>query len=526
MIFARTLAALIVAVGLLTANGQTMTYIESQEVTVIDPAVHTDESSLHAVLNIYDPLVYPKVQEGLMEPGPHVAESWEVSDDGTVYTFTIHDGIQFHDGSELSAEDVAFSMQRLLALEKGFSWLFSGVLTADDIEVLDEHTIQFELTNAYAPFVPSLTQLFIVNKDLVMNNLGDGNHGEFGDYGEAFLRTNSAGSGPYMPVRYQRASILELDAFDDYWRGWEEGQVRHVIYRIVQEEATLRTLLASGEAHMIDQWQTPRTYQQLARRDGVVVDEQASAQLFHIPMNTERAPFDNIDFRKAIAHAFDYQTAREDIQGGAEAARGPVPVVAWRAFGREPGSDAYSQDLEAARSFLDASGVDVSGLELTYVFPEGGNVQRQTGLLLQSNLAELGIAVQLQETPWARIVELSASPETTPDMVAIFDTLKYPHPDSHLFGIYHPSALGSYRSTSRYQQQDVTDLLEEARRATDIEEQLDLYQQAEALVVEDYPSIYVSNPIHRLAFRDTVEGYRYVGLLGYDVAFYDFRLND
>src|SRR6056297_1592176 len=116
--------SLVLLVGLLVglAFANTMTYIESQEVTVIDPALHTDESSLHAVLNIYDPLVYPKVQEGLMEPGPHLAESWTVSEDGTVYTFTLRDDVVFHDGSVMNADDVVYSVQRLMGIQKGFSW--------------------------------------------------------------------------------------------------------------------------------------------------------------------------------------------------------------------------------------------------------------------------------------------------------------------------------------------------------------------------------------------------------------------
>lgn len=518
--------ALVLVTGTSLAQQQDFTYLESQEVTVIDPALHTDESSLHAVLNIYDPLVYPKVQEGLMEPGPHVAESWSASEDGKTYTFTIRPGIQFHDGTELTAEDVAFSMQRLLALQKGFSWLFSGVLEPENIRVLDDSTVEFELSNPYAPFVPSLTQLFIVNKDLVMENLAEGAYGEFGDYGQAFLRENDAGSGPYEPVRYERASILELEKFDDYWRGWKDNQIDHVNYRVVQEEATLRTLLQSGQADMIDQWQTPLTYQQLARARGITVEEDPSAQLFHIPMNTTRAPLDNLDFRKALAHAFDYQTALDQIFQGAIQAQGPVPLAAWRSFGRDPSVPAYTHDVELAQQYLAASGVDPRTVELTYVYPEGGNVQRQVGLLLQSNLAELGIKVNLQETPWARIVEMSASPESTPDMAAIFDTLKYPHPDSHLFGMYHPSALGSYRTISRYDNPEVTKLLEEARRTVNVQEQLDLYQQAEALIVDDYPSIFVANPIHRIAFRDHLNGYNYVGLLGYDVAFYDFTIGE
>ncbi len=513
---------LLLGFGFILAND--FTYLEGQAVTVIDPALHTDESSLHAVINIYDPLVYPKVSEGLMEPGPHVAESWGVSDDGETYTFTIRQGILFHDGSELTAEDVAFSAQRLLAIGKGFSWLFAGVLEPENITVVDDYTIEFRLNTAYAPFVPSLTQLFIVNKDLVMANLADGEFGEMGDYGQAFLREHDAGSGPYVPVRYERDSILELQSFADYWRGWEDGQITHVLYRVVKEEATMRTLLESGQADMIDQWRTPNTYQQLARNPDITVQEDPSAQLFHVEMNTERAPLDNLNLRSAIAHAFDYQTALEQIFGGAVHARGPVPIKAWEAYGREAPVEPYTYDPELARQELAASGVDPASVNLTYVYPEGGNVQRQVGLLLQSNLAELGITIELQEIPWARIVEMSASADSNPDMAAIYDTLKYPHPDSHLFGMYHPSALGSYRTISRFQVPEVSQLLEQARSTIDIEKQLDLYLQAEEMITADYPSIYVANPIHRIAFSKRVTGYRYVGLLGYDVAFYDFRI--
>ena len=143
------------------------------------------------------------------------------------------------------------------------------------------------------------------------------------------------------------------------------------------------------------------------------------------------------------------------------------------------------------------------------------------GLLLQSNLQQVGIKLNVQELPWARIVEMSATAASTPDMAAIYDSLKYPHPDSHTYGMYHPSALGSYRTISRYNNPVVTAYLDRARRASDKTEQLNLYLKATSLVVKDYPSIFVANPMHRIAYRNDVTGYRYAGLLGYDLAFYD-----
>jgi peptide/nickel transport system substrate-binding protein len=110
-------------------------------------------------------------------------------------------------------------------------------------------------------------------------------------------------------------------------------------------------------------------------------------------------------------------------------------------------------------------------------------------------------------------------------VASIFDTLKYPHPDSHTYGMYHPSAWGSYRTISRYNNDEVTKVLEQARATVERDAQLGLYKRSQELVVQDYPSIYVANPLHRIAFRDYVKGYRYVGLLGYDVAFYDFTID-
>ncbi|MBI3454507.1 MAG: ABC transporter substrate-binding protein [Candidatus Rokubacteria bacterium] len=497
------------------------TYLEGQAVTTIDPAKHTDESSLHGVINMYDALVYPKVAEGSMEPGPHVAESWQVTDGGRVYTVQIRRGIKFHDGKELGADDVVFSLHRMLAVKKGFSWLWQGVLTAEQVRATGPYTVQFVLKLPYAPFLGTFTQLFIVNKERVLANKKPGPYGENGDYGEAYLSQNEAGSGPYMLESWDHATTLVMKAFPDYWRGWKPKQITRVTYRTITEEATMRTLLLSGQADMIDQWRTPTTFEQLAKAPGVVVDETPSAQLFHVEMNTQRPPLTDLRVRKAIASAFDYKTAIEQIFKGAVQARGPVPN---RVYGHNETVQPYVQDVEQAKRELAAAGIRPGQITLDYFYPSGGEVQRQVGLLLQSNLAAIGIKLNLKEMPWAQIVQAASSAETNPDLAAIYDTLKYPHPDSHTYGMYHPSAWGSYRTISRYKSDEVTRLLDQARATVERDPQLSLYKRTQELVVRDYPSIYVANPMHRIAHRDYVKGYRYVGLLGYDVAFYDFTI--
>jgi peptide/nickel transport system substrate-binding protein len=497
------------------------TYIEGQVVTTIDPAKHTDESSHHAIINMYDPLLYPKVAEDSMEPGPHVAESWRVGDGGRTYTFQIRKGIRFHDGTELTADDVVFSFQRMVALKKGFSWLWNGILTPEQVRATGSHTVVFTLSQPYAPFLSTLTQLFVVNRDQVLANKKAGPHGDAGDYGDAYLNDQVAGSGPYTKESWDRATTLVMKAYPGYWRGWRPGQVTRVTYRTVQEEATIRTLLLGGQADMIDQWRTPTTFEQLKKTPGIVVDERPSAQLYHIELNTQRPPLTDLRVRRALALAFDYKTAIEQIFKGAALARGPLPV---RVYGHSDKVQGYRQDVDQARRDLAAAGVKPGQLAFDYWFPTGNELGRQVGLLAQANFAAIGVKLTLKETPWAQMVQASANAETNPDVASIFDTLKYPHPDSHTYGMYHPSAWGSYRTISRYKNDEVTKILEQARATVDREPQLALYRRAQELVTADYPSIFVANPTHRIAFRDHVKGYRYVGLLGYDVAFYDFTI--
>jgi len=488
------------------------TYLEGQVIGTIDPAKHVDESSLHAVLNLYDPLLFPKISEGSMEPGPHVAESWDISSDGKTYTFYLRDDIQFHNGDFLTAEDVAFTMERNLALKKGFSWLWQGVV--EKTEVINEHTVAFHLARPYAPFISTMLQLFIVNKDQVMANVAEGDFGEFGDYGQAYLETEEVGSGPYMKQEWNRGTEFVFTRFDDYWKGWRPGQIHEVHYKIVLEEATKKTMIKSGEADMVDQWMAVESFNELENTAGIIVDKAPSVQLLHFPIHTRKAPTDNIHVRRAICWAFDYETANE-MAGGIQA-QGPVPIQAW---GHNGDVFVFHQDLDKAREELDLSGYEPGEVKLTYVYANSVPVERTIGLLLKSNLEEIGIELEIIGEPWARMTEMAASMEATPHLMGIFDTLKYPHPDSHTYGLYHPSSHGSYRSTAWLNVPEITQKLEAARRAVNLDEQIALYQEVQELIVDEAPSLYISNPFHRIAYRDHVKGYTFVGLLGYDLWF-------
>jgi len=497
------------------------TYIEQQIVTAIDPQAAVDESSLHAAVNLYDPLVYPNVEKATMAPRPHVAESWTITPDGKRYTFKIRRGIKFHSGRELTADDVAWSMDRLLRTKRGFFWVFAPVLEPGTTKVLDRSTVQFDLKEPYAPFLGALELFFIMDKDLIMANKQAGSFGEFGDYGAALLERQDAGSGPYRMERWERATEMVLAAFPDYWRGWKPGQITKVLYKIVTEEATVKTLLRAGQADMVNQWLSPPSFAELRQSGGLVVREDPSVQLFHLQINTKKPPMNNLKLRQAISSAFDYDKAIQQIFIGATKAKGPVPV---RVPGWNSQVPVFGRNVTRAKQLLAEAGYKPGELTLEYVWVASVPLERLIGLLLQSNLEEIGVKLDIVGELWPRVVERATKAESTPHITAIFDTLKYPHIDSHTYGMYHPSCWGTFRCMSFYENAEVTKLLEAARRAVNPGEQMQLYREVQVPIARDAPSIYVANPLHRIAFRDFVKGYTYVGLLGFDVNFYDFTI--
>ena len=507
------------ATGTATSPTETATPVEkvfvygtTQPTATFDPAKARDETELMSVINTYDPLVYPS-RDGVK---PWVAERWESNENATVWTFYIRKGIKFHSGDELTAEDVAFSMERALAIKAGFSFLWLGIV--DRVEVVDTYTVRFYLKEPYAEFPATLALLFIVDKDEVLKHIQSGPFGEYGDYGQAWLAEHDAGSGPYKVVKFEKGKEIVFEKFDEYWAGWKPGAPDKVIVKVVGEQATLVSMLRKGEVDMVEQWLPADIFEQLKGEQGIVVQEDPAAQLFFVSLHNQKPPFDDKYVRLAVAYAIDYNAIINYVFKGGYQAEGPVPIIA-------PGHCEVfkpTYDLEKAKQYLAMSKYKISPdnpVTVEYVYVAGLQVEEQVGLIIKENLAKLGINVELRPEPWARIVELSKTPETTPHMVAIFHTLKFPSPDSHTYLMFHPKAHGTYMSLMWYENPEVTRLLDEARTTVDKDKRYQLYCEVQKIVAEDVASLFIINPVHRIAYRDYVKGYEYIGILGFDLRF-------
>ncbi len=183
-----------------------------QDVPTIDPSIKYDWSIRMMQQSLYDGLV--KYVGNPAEIVPWLAERWEASPDARRWTFHLVRNAKFHNGDSVTAEAVRWSFARTLKLNQGPAWMLSDFLKEDGIKVLDDHTIQFTLTQPYAPFLSFVPWWYVMNPKQVMANE------QAGDMGQKWLTGNEAGSGPFKIKRWQQGTLYELEAVEDYWKGW------------------------------------------------------------------------------------------------------------------------------------------------------------------------------------------------------------------------------------------------------------------------------------------------------------------
>ena len=233
----------------------------------LDPAVTSGENDWKVAVNLYDFLVYPSFEDA--SPEASVAASWDVSDDSLTWTFYLNEGVTFHDGSELTASDVKFSMDRMIGIGEGYAYFFADRVA--ETRVVDDYTVVFELSEPFGPFLVTLYRLAIVNEDLVMANLEDGMYGDYGDYGKGYLLTSDAGSGPYTASDFRIRNYVQMSKYDNYWQGVSETAPDVVIANEVLDAATTKMMMGSDEIDLAHGRQEMTTLNSLAQMDDVGV---------------------------------------------------------------------------------------------------------------------------------------------------------------------------------------------------------------------------------------------------------------
>ena len=467
---------------------------QRQAVPIMDPSIKYDASIRTMQQAMYDALL--KYVDTPPRVVPWLAESHEVSDDGLTYTFKLVRNAKFHNGDPVDAEAVRWSFARTLTLGKGPAWMLNAFLKAENIKALDAHTVEFTLDRPFAPFTSFLPWWFVMNPKQVMANEVDG------DMGQKWLIDNEAGSGPYRLKRVEHGNLYELERVQDYWKG-HKGPLGGIIYKLIRESAAQRAALIRGEADLVTGL-SPDEFDQLAKMDGMVTSTEPALTAFGIKFNTQGEKTSDLNLRKAVAYAFDYDALVAIYNGRAVLQTSPFSDAI---KGKITVPNIPRRDLAKAREYLAKSRYP-DGVELEYVYVQGLEEERLMGLVLIDNLKELNITVNMVPLTWANMVARGSKVETSPDMMAIFATPVSTDPDAVAIQ-YHPSSHGRYYGTHYYDNPEVTKLIEEARFTGDWEKRAPLYAKIQQMIVDDQPEIFGMMRERRIVYRDWVKGFEY-----------------
>lgn len=275
------------------------------DIITLDPAEIFEFSGAEYAGNTYDRLIGYDIEDVSKLYG-EAAESWSVSEDGKTYTFKIREGIPFASGNLLTAHDAAFSLHRLIILNKSPAFIlsqfgFTPENVREKIRAVDDRTLVMETDKVYAPtfllYCLTATVGSVVDMKTVMA------HEKDGDLGHAWLRTNYAGSGPFRLKQWKASETIFLDGNDHYWKG--APRMRRVIIRHIAEPATQRLLLEKGDVDIARNL-GPDQIAGLAGNPDVVIQTAPKGGLFYLGLNQKHDILKNPKVRQALKYLVDY----------------------------------------------------------------------------------------------------------------------------------------------------------------------------------------------------------------------------
>jgi len=474
-------------------------------VTNWDPAVEFAEG-LITLCNVYETLLrYDPADDTFT---PILATEYSSSEDGLTWTFKIREGVKFHDGTDLDAEAVKFSIDRTIELGQGAAFIWDPV---ESIDVVDPYTVEFKLKYA-APIdliSASAYGSFILSPTAAQSNPDDW-----------FTQGNEAGTGPYMLQSYQPGEQVVLTQFPEYWGGWEGEHYEKAVIRAVSEAATKRQLVTKGDVDIT--MELPAEDLEALKSDpNVEVLAAPSFQNLFLMMNTQVEPMDNVLVRQAMSYAFPYDDIIDFALGGlATQGRGPVPIGMW---GHGDDLFQYTTDMAKAKELMAEAGLEGQEFEITYVYDPGDETQRKCAELWKANLSQIGIDLKIQPGPWEAIWEKAKS---TPPAEAqgIFSLYWWPdvtNPYSFLYA-FHTEDPPVFNLAYWYNEQ-YDKMIDDGNvmAGVDREKASEMFIEAQVMLIEQAPAIFAFDQQYGYVIHKGFGGFENNPSYAHVVFFYD-----
>ena len=490
--------------------GGTFVFSAGSNIHTLDPHFAYDTLSMTACRLLYDGLL-DYDYEGEMIPSLAAALP-DVSDGGRVFRFTLREGISFHNGREITADDVSWSLHRLLSKEIGSPGypFFKSIEGAPayhagetervpGIVVVDDKTIEFRLDEADQTCLNALAMPFaypIPREHVEALEAAEGVDA---------VGRHPVGAGPFAFVRWERGVQVELERFDNYWAPAARPDRMVFLENISSDVASAR--FRNGDLDIIYRpSKVNRLFLREAEPWAPYRSESPSPSVFALGLNCELPPFDDVHVRRAVAFALDRSKLERLDPGQVIAATQVLPPMLAPHDPELP--ERQSFDLERAKEEMRLAG-HPDGLSEPVTLWVRGEGEVRVAQLFQQDLKAIGIEIELKLVTFATYLRETGRPRVAQAAFTGWHQ-DFPDPSNFMDILFHSRSIHPENSENRsfYRNPELDAILDRARPETDREKRLDLYAQANAILAEEAPWAFLYYPVDMFAWQPYVKGFR------------------
>lgn len=471
---------------------------------LLDPALASYWAAYYPYLNVYDALTK---YDHSGELKGSLSESWESSTDGMTWTFKLFKGVKFHDGSEVKASDVVFSINRMLTVKSGISFIFTDIVKK--AETKDDYTVVFKLEKPDGVFDHRVSRLCILNEKLVMANISKNNanynYGDtLGDYGITFLLSHDAGSGPYMATEVVSGNSLTTVQYPEYRIPWDPKAPKSIVYINNNVAATQGTMLSSDELDISDNWQNNDIYQSWEKSiPGIKIAKYSDYSVLLGFFNTQKAPTDDVYVRKAIMSLVDYDSIIKNVLPFCSLAYSPIPRS--MAGASQLKGVPYPYDLEKAKAYLAQSkyAKDIANHEIEVFLISGSTYDEQIGLMMQEAANQVGINLKLTSGPFSTLIGRVGQMDSTPHISMISNAPNYNDPSDIFISYFTKASQGTVINMAWTNDDKYEKMVADAVSIVDKDKRYAAYAEIEEYLNDQAYAIYFGELTEQVAYRET-----------------------
>lgn len=456
----------------------------SQDLDSLDPHKAVAAGTKEVLFNIYEGLVKPDKDGNLVEA---VASSYSVSDDAKVYTFTLRDGVKFHNGNAVTAEDVKYSIDRCADTSNGEP-LVSAYSIIESVNILDEKTVEIRLTESNTEFLAYMTTAIIPK-----------------DYDK--LDTEPVGTGPFKYVSRSPQENVILEKNEDYWG--EKAHLDKVEFKIVADADMLVTNLKGGS---IDMAMRLTSSQAAELTDGFHIEEGTMNLVQALYLNNDVEPLNNEKVRQALCYAVNPDEIMDMMADGKGVRIGTSMYPGLKKYYDEEYADYYTQDFEKAKELLKEAGYP-DGFDLEITVSSADQPHVDTAQVIAEELKNISVNVTIKPIEWEAWLEDVYAKRDYQSTVVGVDASNLSA--RAMLERFTSDASGNFIN---FKDDEYDKVFKEAIAATDETEQIKLYKQAEGILAEKAANVYIQDLANLVAVSNKYDGYTFYPLYVQDMS--------